>query len=88
MIKSKSHLLAALLPSTSCCMDADGFVEEGSRWYKALVNTALPTQGSLTPSAAEARALKQCIREAKRDSLGEYEIHTMLATRRASRQSF
>jgi len=28
-------------------MDAGGFVEEGDRWCKALVNTALPRQGSL-----------------------------------------
>lgn len=48
MIKSKSHLLSVFVPSTSCCMDADGFVEEGGRWYKALVNTTLPTQGSLS----------------------------------------
>lgn len=65
MIKSKSHLLAVLLPRTSCCMDTDGFVEEGHRWYKALINTALPTQDSLLPSAAEAHVLRQCSREAK-----------------------
>jgi len=63
MIKSKSHLLSMFIPSTSCCMDADGFVEEGGRWYTALVNTTLPGQGSLTPTAAEAYTLTLCTRE-------------------------
>lgn len=45
------------------------------------------TRLSLTPSAAEARALKQSIREAKWDSLGECKIYTALASGRASRQS-
>jgi len=44
-------------------MDADGFVEEGGRWYTALVNTTLPGQGSLTPTAAEAYTLTLCTRE-------------------------
>lgn len=87
MIKSKSHLLAVLLPSTSCCVDADGFVEEGSRWYKALVNTALPTQDSLSHPVLQRLVLWSSAVGKQNETLGECEIYTVLAVRRASRQS-
>lgn len=61
-------------------MDVDGFAEERGRWYKALVNIALPTQGTLSHPLVQSLVLWSNVLGSQNETLQDNVSYAMFAT--------